>query len=200
MKKEKNNFARAVEWLRENGKIKDQKDMAERMGVTTTTISRNKHGSVKRPDEDTLRKFNEQFGDIINIAYLRCESDVMLVADLPQKNRRIDFGGGSAAVNTNGVDALTAALIAAKDETIDAMKRELAAKDGVIAAKDGQLADRDRLVVAKDALIANLQQQVDSFREQLSALQMQTAIEKGLQEVGGRLHSAPAELRSVQVP
>ena len=191
MKKEKNNFARAVDWLRENGKIKDQKDMAKRMDVTTTTISRNKHGSVKRPDEDTLRKFNEQFGDIINIAYLRCESDVMLVADLPQVNRRVD--SGSPAVNANGIDALTAALIAAKDETIDALKRELAAKDGVIAAKDSQMADRDRLVAAKDALIATLQ-------EQLSTLRMQAAVEKGFRKAGGRSQSDPAELRSVQVP
>lgn len=191
MKKEKNNFARAVDWLRENGKIKDQKDMAKRMDVTTTTISRNKHGSVKRPDEDTLRKFNEQFGDIINIAYLRCESDVMLVADLPQVNRRVN--SGSPAVNANGIDALTAALIAAKDETIDALKRELAAKDGVIAAKDSQVADRDRLVAAKDALIATLQ-------EQLSTLRMQAVVEKGFRKAGGRSQSDPAELRSVQVP
>lgn len=182
--KEKNNFARVVDWLRENGKIKDHKDMAARMGVTTTTISRNKHGSVNRPGEETLRKFNEQFGDIINIAYLRCESDVMLVADLPQVNRRVD--SGSPAVNANGIDALTAALIAAKDETIDALKRELAVKDGVIAAKD--------------ALIASLQQHVDSLSEQLAALRMQAAIEKGVRKAGGRSQSDPAELRSVQVP
>ena len=115
----------------------------------------------------------------------------MLVADLPQVNRRVD--SGSPAVNANGIDALTAALIAAKDETIDALKRELAAKDGVIAAKDSQVADRDRLVAAKDALIATLQ-------EQLSTLRMQAVVEKGFRKAGGRSQSDPAELRSVQVP
>lgn len=146
MKKEKNNFTRAVYWLREHGKIKNQKDLAERIGVTEATISRNKHGSVKRPDEDTILKFSKQFGNIINLDYLRGESKVMLVANLSQPtDRRVDMGGDTPAVDSNSVDALTAALLTAKDEIIVGLKRELAAKEALIE---------------KERYINNLQQQL----------------------------------------
>lgn len=159
-KKEKNNFTRAVEWLITNGVVKNQKDMAERMGTTENTISRNKHGGVKRPDDDTLRKFNEQFGSIINIDYLRGESKVMLVKDLAARQ---------SAKQSKPADK-TASLLAAKDEIIAGLKRELAAKDDVIAAKDG-------IISMKDKLIATLQLQIDDLR-------MQIASEKGLHRSG----------------
>lgn len=156
-KKEKNNFTRAVEWLKTNGVVKDQKDMAERMDTTENTISRNKHGGVKRPDDDTLRKFNEQFGSIINIDYLRGESKVMLMKDL------------AARQSAKPADK-TASLLAAKDETIAALKRELAAKDDVVATKD-------KVISTQDKLISKLQQQIDDLR-------MQAALEKGLRSAG----------------
>lgn len=159
-KKEKNNFTRAVEWLKTHGVVKDQKDMAERMGTTENTISRNKHGGVQRPDDDTLRKFNEQFGSIINIDYLRGESKVMLVKDLAARQ---------SAKQSKPADK-TSSLLAAKDETIAALKRELAAKDDVIAAKDG-------IIATKDKLISTLQQQIDDLRRQ-------AAMEKGLYSIG----------------
>lgn len=163
MKKEKNNFTRAVEWLKTHGVVKDQKDMAERMGTTENTISRNKHGGVQRPDDDTLRKFNEQFGSIINIDYLRGESKVMLVKDL------------AARQSAKPADK-KASLLAAKDETIAALKRELAAKDDVVATKD-------KVISTQDKLISKLQQQIDDLR-------MQAASEKGLHSGHSRSEAA----------
>jgi len=69
----------------------------------------------------------------------------------------------------------TAALLAAKDETIASLKRELTAKDETIAAKDA-------IIATKDALINTIQQQ-------LSDMRLQTAIEKGLHSAGTS-HSA----------
>lgn len=134
-----NNFARAVEWLITNGVVKNQKNMAERMGTTPNTISRNKHGSVARPDDDTLRKFNEQFGSIINIDYLHGESKVMLVKNLVSS---------SSAKQTGSLPDTTALLLAAKDEIIAGLKRELAAKD--------------KTIESQDALIRTLQQQIEN--------------------------------------
>ena len=176
MKKEKNNFTRAVEWLKTHGVVKDQNDMAERMDVTTTTISRNKHGSVKRPDDETLRKFNEQFGDIINIAYLRGESKVMLVSDLRKRE----------AMNT-GFDT-TAALLATKEEVIAELRKRLAGtiadKNEIIAGLKCELEAKDKTVAANEALIKNLQQTVARLTADL-------AMEKGLST--GRSHSASAD-------
>lgn len=177
-KKEKNNFTRAVEWLKTHGVVEDQNDMAKRMGTSANTISRNKHGGVKRPDDDTLRKFNEQFGSIINIDYLRGESKVMLVKDLAarQSAKPADKTASLLAAKDETIaakDEVIAALkgkLSSKDETITSLKRELAAKDDIIAAKDG-------IISTKDKLISTLQQQIDDLR-------MQVAVEKGLHSAG----------------
>lgn len=166
-KSEKNNFARVVDWLRVNGFIHNQKDLANRIGSTETTISRNKHGNVGRTDEETLAKFNAVFGDTINIAYLRGESEVMLVADLHQQERintcvNLQSKPVSHTCETNqGVsctDKFVNATLAAKDETIAALKHELDAKDETIAALRDQIADKERY-------ISSLQQQLRDLRE-----------------------------------
>ena len=174
-KKEKNNFTRAVEWLKTHGVVKDQKDMAERMNTTENTISRNKHGGVQRPDDDTLRKFNEQFGSIINIDYLRGESKVMLVKDLAARQ----------SANQNKPADKTASLLAAKDEAIAALKGKLSSMDETIATLNGRIADKEKIINTQDKLISKLQQQN-------AELHMQAAMEKGLHSAGIS-HSEAAE-------
>ena len=171
MKKEKNNFARAVEWLKTNGVVKDQKDMAERLGVTENTISRNKHGSVQRPDDDTLRKFNEQFGHIINIDYLRGESKIMLVKDLAARQ------SAKPADKTASLLAAKNETIAAKDEAIAALKGKLSSMDETIATLNGRISDKEKIINTQDEFISKLQQQIDDLR-------MQVAAGKGLHQSG----------------
>ena len=92
---------------------------------------------------------------------MRGESDVMLVADLTPV---------SAEQPTLPTADPTTALLAAKDETIASLKRELAAKDETIAAKDG-------IISMKDKFIDTLQLQIDDLR-------MQIVSEKGLHSAG----------------
>ena len=184
-KKGKNNFTRAVEWLKTNGVVKDQKDMAERMGTSENTISRNKHGGVKRPDDDTLRKFNEQFGSIINIDYLRGESKVMLVKDLATRQ------SAKPANKTASLLAAKDETIAAKDEAIAALKGKLSSMDETIATLNGRVADKEKIINTQDELIGKLRQQYDDLR-------MQVASEKGLHSIGIS-HSAAAEQSHLQI-
>lgn len=171
MKKEKNNFRRAVEWLKTHGVVKDQKDMAERMGTSENTISRNKHGGVQRPDDDTLRKFNEQFGSIINIDYLRGESKVMLVKDLVARQ------------SAKPADK-TASLLAAKDEIIAGLKREISGKDETIASLKREFAAKDDVIAAKDGIIATNDKLISTLQQQIDDLRMQVASEKGFHSTG----------------
>ncbi len=173
-KKEKNNFTRAVEWLKTHGVVKDQKDMAERIGTSENTISRNKHGGVQRPDDDTLRKFNEQFGSIINIDYLRGESKVMLMKDLAARQ---------SAKQSKPADK-TASLLAAKDETIAALKGKLSSMDETIAALKRELAAKDDVIAAKDGIISTKDKLIDTLQLQIDELRMQAALEKGLRSAG----------------
>lgn len=165
MKNGKTNFARALDYLRANGFIHNQKDLADRIGSTPTTISRNKHGIVGRADEETIAKFHAVFGHIINVAYLRGESDKMLIEDLsPEEKRNIGVNFEDVANNpiSNGTDtnSLINAALAAKDETIMSLKRELATKNDFLATLRAQLADKDNLIAGKERYILELEQKI----------------------------------------
>lgn len=180
-KKEKNNFTRAVEWLKTHGVVKDQKDMADRMGTTENTISRNKHGGVQRPDDDTLRKFNEQFGSIINIDYLRGESKVMLVKDLAARQSAKQ---SKSADKTASLLAAKDETIAAKDETIAALKGKLSSMDETITSLKRELTVKDDVIAAKDSIIATKDKLIDNLQQQNDELRMQAELEKGLCSAG----------------
>lgn len=194
-KKEKNNFTRAVEWLKTHGVVKDQNDMAERMGTTPNTISRNKHGGVQRPDDDTLRKFNEQFGGIINIDYLRGESKVMLVKDLAKpRSVKKDESADKTALLLAAKDE----IVAAKDETIAALKSKLSGKDETIASLKRELTVKDDVIAAKDGIIVTKDKLIDSLQQQIDDLRMQAALEKGLRSAGTS-HSEAADSRTAHI-
>lgn len=160
MNKRNENFAVVLAYLKDRGDIETQKDLAELMGVSQDTISRIlKGGSVS---ESTITKLHAATKGLFNLQWLHGQSDVMLSAE------------AIAAQQSSP----TAALLAAKDEIIASLKRELAAKDDIIAAKDG-------IISTKDKLISALQQQIDDLR-------MQAASEKGL-HTPGRSRSAAAE-------
>ncbi len=154
MEKNKSNFARVIDWLREHGMIENQKNLAERIGVTENTITRNKKMQVRRPDEETLYRFNKVFGDVVNIAYLRGESDVMLVADL-HKQDKIDINGKLCNCNNDRNYQETT-----PEEISSMMNAIIIAKDEIIAILRSQLADKDALIESKERYINILQQQI----------------------------------------
>lgn len=179
-KKEQTRLARVLRHLRMQGKISSDKDFADKVGTTATTVSRNKN-SGNPFDEKIMRGVYKAFGDIINIDYLRGESDVMLVKDLPSNKEEANAAlQEMTPLHANCNDLMNVA-IAAKDEVISS-------KDETIAALRGQLAntiaDKDKIIAANEALIKNLQQTVARLTADL-------AMEKGLST--GHSHSASAD-------
>ena len=156
-------FRKMFDYLVSNKLIPNQTELARAAGLNEVSVSRILNGQVKSTKQETLWKVNVAFDNIFNPEWMRGESDVMLMADLTP----VSTEQPSLAPQT--ADPITA-LLAAKDETIASLKRELAAKDDVIAAKDG-------IISMKDKLIDTLQQQIDNLR-------LQAAIEKGLHSAG----------------
>lgn len=162
-------FKKMYDWLCANRGIVNQAEVARAAGLNEVTVSRILHGQVKKASMETLHKVNAAFDNVFNPAWLRGESNLMLTADTKRQHitqtdtdvQGLPFPASSAL----GSDALTVALLASKDETIAAQKREL---------------------VAKDALIVTLQQQLSDLRAQL-------AMEKGLST--GPFPSVPADLK-----
>jgi len=148
--KEENNFAHVLKYLRNQGMIRNQKELAERLNTTETTITRNKKGYVKHPDEKTIESFDNAFGDIINIAYLRGDSDVMLVADLQPKS---EFDTNVNTCKKRGCPAdcanLIHATLAAKDDAIMALKHEIVTKDALISHLQKQVLELQALCAMK---------------------------------------------------
>ena len=74
-------FRVAVDYLYSKNAIKADKELAEKIDVTPATLSRIRkdHSSVS---DETLRKMNDAFGGIFNLAYFRGESTVLLVKDI----------------------------------------------------------------------------------------------------------------------
>ena len=152
MNKRNENFAAVLAYLKGRGDIETQKDLAKLMGVSEDTISRIlKGGSVS---ESTITKLHAATKGLFNLQWLHGQSDVMLSAEAI-----------AARQSSHTPTDTTAALLAAKEETI--------------AALHSQLSDKDRLIAA-------LQQQVDDLR-------MQATAEKGLRQAG-HSPSAAAEL------
>ncbi len=78
-------FATVLDWLIREHYVIDQRDLADKTGITATTISRIMTGKVE-PKDETLRKLNAAFGNMFNMQYLRGQSTTMLVADQEQVN------------------------------------------------------------------------------------------------------------------
>jgi len=76
-------FANVLDWLIREHYVIDQRDLADKTGITATTISRIMTGKVE-PKDETLRKLNAAFGNMFNMQYLRGLSTTMLVADQGQ--------------------------------------------------------------------------------------------------------------------
>lgn len=165
-------FAAAIDELRRReGKKLSQKEIADRMGVTEDTISRimRLHNQVT---EDIITRLQTASGCIFNLQWLRGESEIMLAADAdrapvaannPHESTHIDQGSlmnATIAAQQTSIESLKRELAKAEESS----KHELAAKEETISALRGQLA-------TKDALIGTLQQQVADLRAALAEQQ-----------------------------
>ena len=138
-------FLNAVDHLFQEKLVINQTDLCQKVGIGVASYSRIKTGA-RIVSDDTIRKMNDAFNGIFNLAYFRGDSDVLLAnqpepAKEPADVRYIDNG------------SMLNALIAAKDETIYALQQQLAAKD--------------ELIQAKDDLIAGLRSQLAALRTQV---------------------------------
>ena len=59
-------FTRAIQWLYDHGRIRDQKDFAAITGITETTLSRILNNKVRHPSSDTVRKVSSLFPGVFD--------------------------------------------------------------------------------------------------------------------------------------
>ena len=158
-------FAKVLDWLIQEKKVSDQKDLSVKTGISQNTISRIMTGKVE-PLDDTLRRLNAAFGNIFNMQYLRGESPIALLEDVayykshPDELRKLL--GGEEKEKKIDQSSLVNAALAAKDEAIESLKRELRTKDDLIQSLRDQLLAKDQLIAEQKARLIEYRRLIDS--------------------------------------
>ena len=135
------------DWIYANTEARNQADIARKSGVFEATISRALNGKVKKVKQETLRKINSAFGNVFNPAWLRGDSDIMLIEELQKANQpAVANTDISISPGSPDISSLVNAALTAKDETIASLHRELDAKDGIIATLREQLTEHITLL------------------------------------------------------
>ena len=148
MKLRNNIFAAALDYLKRNTDIKTQKELARRMGVTETTITRILKDYTE-VTEDIITKLQTASGCVFNLQWLRGEdSEHMLAVDVvetPKESQPVI--DQSSMVN---------AIIAAKDETIATLQARIVDLERTIA-------DKDTIIKAREARIVALERKLSAY-------------------------------------
>ena len=128
-------FMKAVDYLFMEHLVVSQKDLCAKIEIGESSLSRIKSG-VKEVSDGTIRKMNEKFGGIFNLAYFRGEDVDMLRQNGQTNNDIVSIDHGS----------LVNAALAAKDETIQALHDQIDTKNELIDSLRQHLSDlRDKM-------------------------------------------------------
>lgn len=152
-KKRNNIFAAAIDYLKRNRVIISQAELAAKMGVNKDTITNIiKYRTVVT--EDVITKLQTASDCVFNLQWLRGESDVMLMEDLQrsEENTNVDPWKCSEEVAPTryGSDRTFDIVVAAKDEVIASLKRELSDKDVLIEVLRQQVSDLRGMLGVQD--------------------------------------------------
>lgn len=171
--KENEILKQMLDWLYANTDAHNQVGVARRSGVNAVTLSKALNGKIKKVKQETLRKVNAGFDNVFNPAWLRGDSDVMLVADLQPDDRTapiVTMPAKSPNEYIPTTNSLINAALAAKDETIMTQKRELDNKDATIALLREQLIERTTLMQSIQQQSADLSAKYEALLQEHSKL------------------------------
>jgi len=158
-------FAFVLDWLIKNKGIDGQKGLSQKTGISQNTISRIMTGKVE-PSDDTLRKLDLAFGGIFNMNYLRGNSSVMLLEDEMYYSQHPCehpfFEKKESSPHLPDMSSVFNSAIAAKDEAIESLKRELSSKNELIQSLHDQLATKDQLIAEQKARLVDYRRLIDS--------------------------------------
>jgi len=120
-------FAEALDELRRRGVVKNQKDLAVKMKMTPTAVSRI---MLMQADvtEEAVTRLQTASGGIFNLQWLRGTSSIKLTTETTP---------GTADPDGNTKDP----VLAAKDGVIQALRAEITAKDMLVRTLQSYIAD-----------------------------------------------------------
>ena len=149
------------EHLRRYFGIHTKTGFAEAIQYGRTSMSAAMNGDEKYLTDSLFKNICEAYPGVFNLDYLLTGKGSLLTIEEEVKNEDIE-----KMVNPQPIDQsnLVNAALAAKDETISSLKRELDAKDDIIKAKDDQIAMMQESIATKDDYIATLKSRITELR------------------------------------
>ena len=163
MKLRNNIFAAALDYLKRNTDIKTQKELARRMGVTETTITRILKDYTE-VTEDIITKLQTASGCVFNLQWLRGEdSEHMLavdVAETPKESLPVIDQSSMVNASLSAYIQLTNRLTDDLKKKEIEMQERLSEKDARIAELKNTIADKDTIIKDREARIVALERQL----------------------------------------
>ena len=126
----KERFEKAYNYLKFQGIIKKQDDVAKTMGATRANVSLALNGNPAVLTDNFLMRFAKAYPGMFNFDWLLSGDGEMLTVNQSEPAKE------SSDVHYIDNSSMLNALLAAKDETIAAMQNQLATKDEIIQTKD----------------------------------------------------------------
>jgi transcriptional regulator with XRE-family HTH domain len=115
-------FAEAVSWLTLQGHAADQREVAERTGITETTLSRIMNNRVRHPSRETIMRFCGVYGNVINKDYLLLASDTMLMSDVTPNSFKDSKPAAAPSTTSDRMVELCASLA----QDLESVRRTMA--------------------------------------------------------------------------
>ena len=144
MKLRNNIFAAAFDYLKRNTDIKTQKELARRMGVTETTITRILRDYTE-VTEDIITKLQTASGCIFNLQWLRGEdSEHMLAVDVVETPKE----SHPVIDQSSMVNASLSAYIQLTNRLTDDLKKKEIEMQERLAEKDARIVALERKLSA----------------------------------------------------
>ena len=173
-------FKKALDWLYSEGLVADQQELSSKTGINEATISRILNNKVRQPSPETIRKLVSKFRDI-DPAYLRGESESVTVQQSPSAQKlRTHVDPSSPASSPIDPSSIMNTALAAQMESIELLKsenatlleahaRELKTKDDLIQSLRDQLAAKNQLIAEQKSRLLELERRIaQSNAEDLS--------------------------------
>ena len=133
------------EHLRKFFGIHTQTDFAVALKYSRVYISSALNGNEKNLTDKLFEKICEAYPGVFDLNYLLTGDGQLLTIEEEFKDKDIENLYKPQPIDNS---SLVNAVIAAKDETIDSLKRELAAKNETIALQRSRIADLERQLAA----------------------------------------------------
>ena len=143
MKDKNERFLKAVDLLYQKKLVNSQKQLAEKIGITESALSRIKNGSKSVSDE-TIRKMNAAFDNMFNMDYFRGVEGTELT--------------DNTAIQQKTVSNLPESRNQSTSEVVELLKEQ-------IQILKNQLADKDRLIKLLEYRISGLEIDLDRYRD-----------------------------------